>query len=129
MELKWIEENDVLPTTEPLIAAVAFDESHAVLGLLDDGFEHNILLRKVLGTDEDLDKYFRIVFDLDGADWIFVCPVAYKGITNKEKRITQFYHDGIDTIVKFLKQLGYPEVVEIPKRYRRHFNYMTDGSF
>lgn len=129
MELKWIDNKNVLPTSEPLIAAVAVDGSHAILGLLDDGFEHNVMLRKVLNSDKDLDKYFRIIFDADGADWTFVCPNDYKNITNKEKRIEQFYKDGIDAIVEFLRQIGYPEIVEIPKRYRRHMNYLSNQDF
>lgn len=129
MELKWIDNKNVLPTSEPLIAAVAVDGSHAILGLLDDGFEHNIMLRKVLNSDKDLDKYFRIICDADGADWTFVCPNDYKSITNKEKRIEQFYKDGIDAIVEFLRQIGYPKIVEIPKRYRRHMNYLSNQDF
>lgn len=46
----------------------------------------------------ELDRYFRIVVDQDGADWTFVCPVNYKNISNKEKRIMEFYKDGIAVI-------------------------------
>lgn len=70
MEIKWLDGINPLPTKEPLIAAISMDETHAVVGLLDDGFEHNVLLRKVLNSDKDLDKYFRIIFDTDGADWV-----------------------------------------------------------
>lgn len=124
MEIKWLDGISSLPTKEPLIAAISMDETHAVIGLLDDGFEHNVLLRKVLNSDKDLDKYFRIIFDTDGADWTFVVPAEYKNISNKEERINEFYNDGYKTIICFLRQLGYPEVVEIPKRYRRHLEYL-----
>lgn len=124
MEIKWLDGINPLPTKEPLIAAISMDETHAVVGLLDDGFEHNVLLRKVLNSDKDLDKYFRVIFDTDGADWTFVVPIGYKNISNKEERIKEFYNDGYKTIVCFLQQLGYPEVVEIPKRYWRHLECM-----
>lgn len=78
MEIKWINNVNPLPTEEPLIVAIAMDETHAIAGLLDNGFEHNVLLRKVLGSDRDLDKYFRIIVDTDGADWTFVVPNDYK---------------------------------------------------
>ena len=77
------------------MAIIAFDESHALVSLLDDGFEHNILLRKMKGTDENLDKYYRIIFDEDGADWTFVCPNDYEKITDKSKRISLFYKNGL----------------------------------
>lgn len=129
MELKWLNHHTVLPTDEPLIAAIAYDESHAVVALLDEGVEHNVMLRKTIGTDKDIDRYFRIVLDSDGADWTFVCPSNYKNITNKEKRIETFYKDGINTITAFLQQIGYPAVIEIPKRYRRHFNYLSNSDY
>ena len=124
MDLLWIDNKNVLPTCEPLIAAISYDESKTIIGLLDEGVEHSVMLRKVLGTDKDIDKYYRIIFDTDGADWTFVCPVNYMDITNKEKRIERFYNNGYKTICKFLKEIGYPEIVEIPKRYRRHYNYL-----
>lgn len=113
---------------EPLMAVIAHDGSHAVVSLLDEGFEHHILLSKALDRS-DIDKYFRIIFDDEGADWTFVCPPDYKGIVNKEKRITQFYNNGIDIITKFLKEIGYDEVpINTPKRYRRHINYLTGSN-
>lgn len=126
MELIWMNKNP-LPTTEPLMAAISHDEKQAIVSLLDDGVEHSALLRSVIGTDKDIDKYYRIVFDQDGADWTFVCPSDYKGITNKEKRIKEFYSEGYKTICRFLRKIGYAEVVDIPKRYRRHFDYMGNS--
>lgn len=102
MEIKWLNDTDIRPTKEPLMALIAFDESHALVSLLDDGFEHNILLRKMKGTDENLDKYYRIIVDEDGADW------------------TLFYKNGFSAISRFLKELDYKAEIEIPKRYRRH---------
>lgn len=129
MIIHWFNDIDPRPTEEPLMALVSMDGSHALAALLDDGFEHNVLLRNMLGSDKDLDKYFRIVFNKGGADWTFVCPPTYKNITNKEYRIKSFYNDGYETIKEFLKTVGYPENIEIPKRYKRHFNYMTDDNF
>ena len=114
--------------SEPLIAAVACDGSCAVVALLDVGFEHHILLANAL-NENDLDKYFRIIFDNEGADWTFVCPPDYKGITDKEKRIKQFFNDGVDVISEFLKEIGYDVPIEIPKRYRRHIDYLSNMEY
>ncbi len=113
---------------EPLMAVIAHDLSHAVVSLLDEGFEHHILLSKAR-NQTDIDKYYRIIFDDEGADWTFVCPPDYKGITNKEKRITQFSNDGVDAINEFLKLLGYEVPINIPKRYRRHMDYLNNSEF
>lgn len=115
----------ILHDNEPLMAVIAHDGSHAAVSLLDEGFEHHILLSKAL-CGKDIDKYFRIIFDTDGADWTFVCPPDYKGITDKEKRIRQFFDDGIDKITEFLKEIGYEVPINVPKRYRRHLEYMKN---
>ncbi|MCD8179929.1 MAG: hypothetical protein LUF26_00400 [Firmicutes bacterium] len=114
---------------EPLMAVIAYDASHAVVSLLDEGFEHHILLAKALDK-YDIDRYYRIIFDNEGADWTFVCPPDYKGITNKEKRITQFFNDGIDIISAFLKEIGYGGTeINIPRRYRRHMEYLGNSEY
>lgn len=115
--------------SEPLMAVIAHDASHAVVSLLDEGCEHHILLANALDSN-DIDKYFRIIFDCDGADWTFVCPPDYKKITNKEKRIEQFFKDGVDAITEFFKSIGYGNIeVNIPKRYRRHMDYLNNSQF
>lgn len=115
----------ILHNGEPLMAIIAHDCSHAVVSLLDEGFEHHILLSKSL-SETDIDKYFRIIFDDEGADWTFVCPVNYRNITNKEKRIKCFFADGVDAITHFLKQINYDVTINIPKRYRRHMDYLNN---
>ena len=129
MEITWLNNNDVRPTKEPLMAIIATDASHAYVSLLDDGFEHHILLKKATGTEENFEKYFRIIFDKDGADWTFVCPIQYKNITVKEKRIERFYNDGIEVISGFLKEIGYDIQISIPKRYRRHIDYLNNNEY
>lgn len=119
---------DILQDREPMLAVISYDGSNAVVGLIDEGVEHHILLRKALGMT-DLDQYFRIVFDEEGADWTFVCPAGYKAIQDKEKRIQTFYRDGITVIRRFLETVGFDVPVDIPRRYRRHFNYMGDLDF
>ena len=73
--------------------------------------------------------YFRIIFDNEGADWTFVCPPNYKNITNKEKRITEFFNDGVDAITEFLKQIGYDVPINVPRRYRRHMDYLKNSEY
>lgn len=109
---------------EPLMAVISFDGSQAYVSHLDDGGEHHILLQKAGQPSTDIDKYFRIIFDQDGADWTFICPPDYKGITRKDKRIQAFYRDGIAVISEFLSELGYLCDIKIPKRYKRHLNAM-----
>lgn len=129
MDIKWLNDLDLRPTREPLMAVIHIDGSHAYVSSLDDGFEHHILLKKMTGTNEILDQYFRIIFDSDGADWTFVCPPDYKSMANKEKRIEAFYKDGIDTIRQFLSIMDYPTEIEIPKRYRRHLDYLGNDDY
>lgn len=87
--------------SEPLMAVIAHDRSHAVVSLLDEGCEHHLLLAKALDK-YNIDEYFRIIFDNEGADWTFVCPPNYKNIANKEKRITEFFMPFKDLSYSFI---------------------------
>lgn len=111
---------------EPLLVLISFDGEQVITSQIDEAVEHHILLRKVNLPDTDIDKYFRLVLDRSGADWTFVCPPDYSKATRKDKRIEQFFKDGMTVIPKALKSLGYDVPVEIPKRYRRHFDMMGD---
>ena len=111
---------------EPLLVLISFDGETLITSQIDEAVEHHILLRKVDLPDTDIDKYFRLVVDHNGADWTFVCPPDYSKVTRKEKRIEQFFKDGMTIIPKALKEFGYDVPVEIPKRYRRHFDMMGD---
>ena len=106
---------------EPLLAVISFDGSTAVMSPSDDAVEHHILLRQAGMKDTDIDKYFRIVFDRDGADWTFDCPPDYKDIPLKGNRTEAFYKDGFAVISDFLHSIGYMVGINIPKRYSRHF--------
>lgn len=129
MEIKWLNDIDLSDKNEPMMALVAFDASEALVSLLDDGFEHHILLAKMKENDKDLDKYFRIIFDRDGADWTFICPNNYDNISNKEKRIDRFYKDGFRIIGEFLTIMKSNVEINIPKRYRRHIDYLTNSDY
>ena len=111
---------------EPLLVLISFDGEQVIASQIDDAVEHHILLRKVDLPDTDIDKYFRIVLDHSGADWTFVCPPDYSRIARKDKRIERFFKDGMTVIPKVLNEMGYDVEVEIPKRYRRHFDMMGD---
>lgn len=128
----YSEENrgsEILSDSEPMLAIINHNGDEAVVGLLDEGVEHHILLNKALHK-MNIDQYFRIVFDEDGVDWTFVCPMGYKGIINKEKRIQSFYNDGLKIIRQFLNEIGFKDItIGIPKRYRRHINYMGNIEF
>lgn len=111
---------------EPMMAVISFDGEKAYVSHLDDGVEHHILLMKVGCSELDIDKFFRIVFDREGADWTFVCPSNYKNIKYRSKRIKEFYKDGIRAISDFLAEFGYFCDIKIPDRYRRHFKAMLE---
>lgn len=129
MDIKWLDDADPRPTEDPLIALIAHDGTHAYVSLLDEGYEHYLLYRKMTGTDDGFDNYYRIIIDSDGADWTFVCPNSYKSISNKEHRIKTFYEEGYKTISEFLETIGYSQKIEIPKRYSRHLDYLTNGLY
>ena len=114
---------------EPLLALISFDGETAVISQIDEAVEHHILLEKAGFKSIDIDKFFRIVLDRDGADWTFVCPPDYRGIKYKSKRIEEFYKDGFTIISEFLKNIGYVVGIDIPKRYRRHLEAMSDDTF
>lgn len=123
------DENSVRAATkqdEPLLVLVSFDGEQLIVSQIDEAVEHHILLSKAGFSDTDIDKYFRLVVDKSGADWTFVCPPDYSSVTRKDKRIEEFFKDGMRIIPKALQQLGYDVPVEIPKRYRRHFDMMGD---
>ena len=117
---------DAISRDEPLLVLVSFAGERLIVSQIDEAVEHHILLRKAGFSDTDIDKYFRLVVDKSGADWTFVCPPDYSSVTRKDKRIEEFFKDGMRIIPKALQQLGYDVPVEIPKRYRRHFDMTGD---
>ena len=120
--------NSYLAKKEPLLIAISFDGETVLISHMDDSFEHHILLARFGINQTDIDKYFRVVVDENTADWTFVCPPDYKGIADRKRRITAFYNDGITAISKVLADIGYYSDIRIPKRYRRHFEALGDGS-
>ena len=120
--------NKAIADDEPLLAAISFDGKTAVISQIDEAMEHHILLMKAGYKDTDIDSFFRIVLDKSGADWTFVCPPDYKNIPFKDKRIEAFYKDGFAVISDFLHSIGYLVGIDIPKRYRRHFDAMNSDS-
>lgn len=120
--------NSAISTNEPLLAVISFDGKTAIISQIDDAVEHHILLMKNGFKDMDIDKFFRIVLDQSGADWTFICPPDYKNIPYKSKRIEAFYKDGFSVISDFLHSIGYIVGINIPKRYRRHFDVMNSDN-
>lgn len=118
--------DNAVQADELILVLISFDGENVIASQIDEAMEHHILLRLVKDSDKDLDKYFRIVADHEGADWTFVCPPNYSSITHKEKRIEEFFKDGMRVIPKALKEMGYDVPVSIPRRYRRHFDIMND---
>ncbi len=118
---------NALSDDEPLLVLISFDGKKMIVSHIDNAVEHHILLKKVNLPDTDIDKYFRIVADSDGADWTFVCPPDYKNIENRHHRIQTFYKDGISVISEGLKELGINTEINIPKRYRRHYDILWEN--
>lgn len=123
---EFINLEEAMKNNEPLLAVISFDGKKAILSQIDEAVEHHILLDKAGYKSTDIDKFFRIVFDKDGADWTFVCPTSYKNINDKTKRISEFYKDGFAIISNFLSEIKYYPDINIPSRYRRHFDELKD---
>ena len=117
---------DAMKRDDPLLVLISFDGEQVIVSQIDEAVEHHILLRLAGFPDTDIDKYFRLVVNREGADWTSVCPSIYNSVTRKEKQIEDFFKDGMRIIPNALKQLGYDVPVEIPKRYRRHFDMMGE---
>lgn len=109
---------------DPLLVLIAHNGSEVITACIDDCGEHHILLRQTGHADSELDRFFRIVLNKSGADWTFVCPNDYRGILDKSTRIRQFYKDGFAIIPDALAALGYLVGINIPNRYRRHFDML-----
>lgn len=120
------EVNNAIHHKEPLLMLISFDGETVIMSHIDEAVEHHILLMKTGFSDKDIDKHFRLVLDSESADWTFVCPPDYKGITDKTKRIKQFYKDGFAIISDVLQELGIMVGINIPRRYRRHFNMLGE---
>lgn len=127
--IKYPTETDVntaISDKEPLLVLISFDGETVIVSHIDEAVEHHILLMKAGFSDRDIDKYFRIVLDDEGADWTFVCPPDYKNISDKSRRIKAFYKDGFNIISDVLQELGFMVGINIPRRYRRHFDELGE---
>lgn len=120
------EVNNTIKQKEPLLMLISFDGETVIMSHIDEAVEHHILLMKAGFSDKDIDKYFRLVLDSESADWTFVCPPDYKNISDKTRRIKQFYKDGFAVISDVLQELGLMVGINIPRRYRRHFEILGD---
>jgi hypothetical protein len=130
MELKYYPDKltvqKAMDNDDPLLMMVKFDGSEILLSNIDDAMEHIVLLRKLNYNETSIDNFFRVVINKQGADWTFVCPSNYKGIKDRNRRIEIFYNDGIDEISKAVKLIGYKSTINIPDRYRRQFNFLSE---
>ena len=128
--IKYPSEKEVqtaIDQKEPLLVLISFDGETVIMSHIDQAAEHHILLMKTGFSDKDIDKFFRIVLDDEGADWTFVCPSDYKNISDRTRRIRQFYKDGFAVISDVLQEIGFMVGINIPRRYRRHFNAMMEN--
>ena len=103
---------------EPLLAVISFDGKRAIVSPVTESGEHHILLAQNGFHTTDIDRYFRIAFDRDGADWTFMCPPDYKGLVyDEERRTGAFYKDGYTAISDLLQEMGYIVSIRIPRRF------------
>jgi len=113
--------NLAIKNDDPLLVLLSYDGKIGIVSNIDDAMEHVILLKKVGRKETEIDSFFRLVVNRQGADWTFVCPANYQGIKDRIKRIEKFYVDGHRIIEEGLKLLGYDVPIKIPLRFRRHF--------
>lgn len=123
------EVNKAMAADEPLLVLISFDGETVIMSQIDEAVEHHILLMNAGFKDTDIDKFFRIILDKSGADWTFICPLDYKNIPYKDKRIEAFYKDGFAVISDFLHSIGYLVGIDIPRRYRRHLDVLNKGTY
>ena len=123
------EVNKAMTADEPLLVLISFDGETVIMSQIDEAVEHHILLMNAGFKDTDIDKFFRIILDKSGADWTFICPLDYKNIPYKDKRIEAFYKDGFAVISDFLHSIGYLVGIDIPRRYRRHLDVLNKGTY
>ncbi|TYQ15925.1 UNVERIFIED_CONTAM: hypothetical protein Cloal_2422 [Acetivibrio alkalicellulosi] len=107
---------------DPLLILISHDGDTVIMGNIDFYGEHLLLLKNAEWSESSLDDFFRIIATSSGADWTFVAPVAYKNIKSREKRIENFYKDGIKIITKVLTELQFNPEINIPKRYHRNLD-------
>jgi hypothetical protein len=119
--------NTAVKHDDPLLMLVSFNGELSIVGHIDDSAEHYILLKKAGLKESDIDKYFRIIVNKSGASWTFVCPSSYLNLSDRNRRFTKYYENGIVEISKALKVIGYDVPIDIPARYRRHFNELRDN--
>ncbi|MEI6285432.1 MAG: hypothetical protein WCP79_02920 [Bacillota bacterium] len=121
-----VDVNDAIKNDQPLLVLISFDGQKVIIGELHESVEHNVLLSKIGENGLDIDKYFRIVLDKQGADWTFVCPPQYKNIEDRHRRIATFYNDGFSVISHLLASIGYLVGINIPRRYSRHVEMLAN---
>ncbi len=78
----------------------------SIASQIDDAVQDCVLLRRVKGSDRDIDRYFRLVANHEGADRTFVCPPDYSSITRKEKRIEEFFQGRYEGDTKGTESYG-----------------------
>lgn len=117
---------DAMQVDDPLLIVIHNTTGDIGICNIDDAGEHYVLLNKLGLGENNIDNYFRIILNSQEASWTFTCPSNYKGITDKNKRIEEFYKDGINAITHTVKILGYDSPIDIPKRYRRHIDILKD---
>jgi hypothetical protein len=111
---------------DPLVVLIGHDGDKSIVGPIDDVMEHHILLKKAGFQERDIYRYFRVIVNASGASWTFVCPSTYLDIRDRSRRLTKYFENGIVEIAKALKLLGYDVPIDIPARYRRHFNELKE---
>ena len=52
-----------------------------------------------------------------------------KQLFNNCGNLTEFFNDGVDAITDFLKQIGYDVPINVPRRYRRHMDYLKNSDY
>ena len=105
LKLQIIKHNNIsirsqLESGRSVLALLSFDGEKCIVGESDD------LLACADINGIDIKKCYRIVFNIDCADWAFSCPPDYKDIPQEQSRKLRYYKDGLNVIGDFLSQIG-----------------------
>lgn len=130
MEITWYPDKQQVDAAmrhdDPLLMLISFDGDRMIISNIDDSLEHHILLKQAGFNEGEIDNYFRIVVNRSGASWTYVCPRTYLNIPNRDMRLKKYFENGIDEISRALRRIGYDVPIDIPERYRRHFDALSE---
>lgn len=99
--------DEAIQGNDLLLMIVSFDGNFLIISSVDDAYDFPVLTKPDNFREYGTDKYFRFTLNQNDVAWTFICPPGYKEINNQDDRIEQYHKDGVATISKAIKCIGY----------------------